>query len=134
MLTLWCIFRSPLMIGTDLTQLDEWTLSLLTNHEVMMLAKHTKNARQVERDAEHVIWCSEQAWDWDGGDSETRYLAVFNLKDQEADVVLPWDVLKDYGVCTKEGLDLWETDVDKCCVSLGESVRLPAHGAGLYKL
>ena len=128
MLTLWCIFRSPLMIGTDLPQLDEWTLSLLTNHEVMMLAKHTKNARQVERDAEHVIWCSEDTWD------DRRYLAVFNLKDQEADVVLPWDVLENYSICTKNGRDLWETDCEKWEVSLGESVSLPAHGAGLYCL
>lgn len=128
MLTLWCIFRSPLMIGTDLPQLDEWTLSLLTNHEVMMLAKHTRNARQVERDADHVIWCSEDTWD------DRRYLAVFNLKDQEAEVVLPWEVLVDYGICTKNGRDLWETDCEKWEVSLGESVRLPAHGAGLYCL
>lgn len=128
MLTLWCIFRSPLMIGTDLPQLDEWTLSLLTNHEVMMLAKHTRNARQVERDADHVIWCSEDTWD------DRRYLAVFNLKDQEAEVVLPWEVLVDYGICTKNGIDLWETDFEKWDVSLGESVRLPAHGAGLYCL
>ena len=128
MLTLWCIFRSPLMIGTDLPQLDEWTLSLLTNHEVMMLAKHTRNARQVERDADHVIWCSEDTWD------DRRYLAVFNLKDQEAEVVLPWEVLVDYGICTKNGIDLWETDFEKWDVSLGESVRLPAHGAVLYCL
>lgn len=128
MLTLWCIFRSPLMIGTDLPQLDEWTLSLLTNHEVMMLAKHTRNARQVERDADHVIWCSEDTWD------DRRYLAVFNLKDQETEVVLPWDVLENYGICTKNGIDLWETDFEKWDVSLGESVRLPAHGAGLYCL
>lgn len=128
MLTLWCIFRSPLMIGTDLPQLDEWTLSLLTNHEVMMLAKHTRNARQVERDADHVIWCSEDTWD------DRRYLAVFNLKDQETEVVLPWEVLVDYGICTKNGRDLWETDCEKWEVSLGESVRLPAHGAGLYCL
>lgn len=128
MLTLWCIFRSPLMIGTDLPQLDEWTLSLLTNHEVMMLAKHTRNARQVERDADHVIWCSEDTWD------DRRYLAVFNLKDQEAEVVLPWEVLVDYGICTKNGRDLWETDCEKWEVSLGESVRLPAHGAVLYCL
>ncbi len=128
MLTLWCIFRSPLMIGTDLPQLDDWTLSLLTNHEVMMLAKHTKNARQIERDAEHVIWCSEDTWD------DRRYLAVFNLNDQEADIALPWDTLEDYGIHTKDARDLWETDCEKWDVSLGESVRLPAHGAGLYCL
>lgn len=29
MMTLWCIFRSPMMIGTDLPQLDDWTKGLL---------------------------------------------------------------------------------------------------------
>ena len=31
MVTLWCLFGSPLMLGAELTKLDEWTLSLLTN-------------------------------------------------------------------------------------------------------
>lgn len=128
MLTLWCIFRSPLMIGADLPQLDDWTLSLLTNHEVMMLSRHTRNARQVEWDEEHVIWCSEDTQD------ERRYMAVFNLQDEESEITLPWDVLKDYGIYTKKGIDLWETDTDKNSVSLGGSVIIPAHGAALYCL
>lgn len=128
MLTLWCIFRSPLMIGTDLPQLDDWTLSLLTNHEVMTLSRHTKNARQVERDERHVIWCSEDIRD------ERRYLAIFNLQDKEAEIALLWDVLKDYGICAKNGTDLWERNKDKNIVSLGESVMIPAHGAALYCL
>ena len=37
MMTLWCIFRSPLMVGAELTKLDDWTLSLLTNREVLSL-------------------------------------------------------------------------------------------------
>jgi len=31
LVTLWCIFHSPLMIGGTLPSLDDWTLSLLTN-------------------------------------------------------------------------------------------------------
>ena len=50
MMTLWCIFRSPLMIGTEMTRLDDWTLSLLTNAEVLRLLQHSKGARQLERD------------------------------------------------------------------------------------
>ena len=34
MMTLWCMFRSPLMIGAELTQMDDFTLSLLTNKEL----------------------------------------------------------------------------------------------------
>ena len=35
MVTLWSIFRAPLMIGTDLPQLDDFSLSLLTNEEIL---------------------------------------------------------------------------------------------------
>ena len=31
MMTLWCIFRSPLMLGAEMTKLDDWTLSMLQN-------------------------------------------------------------------------------------------------------
>lgn len=41
MMTLWCIFRSPLMLGTEMTRLDEWTLSLLTNADVLGLIHHS---------------------------------------------------------------------------------------------
>lgn len=34
MMTLWCMFRSPLMIGAELTKMDDFTLSLLTNKEL----------------------------------------------------------------------------------------------------
>lgn len=37
MMTLWCIFQSPLMLGAELTKLDEETLSLLCNKKVLAL-------------------------------------------------------------------------------------------------
>ena len=37
MMTLWCMFRSPLMIGAELTKMDDFTLSLLTNKELLVL-------------------------------------------------------------------------------------------------
>ena len=37
MMTLWCLFGSPLMIGAELTKLDEWTLGLLTNKKVLSM-------------------------------------------------------------------------------------------------
>ena len=39
MMTLWCIFRSPLMLGCELTDMDPWTRSLVTNPEVLELLK-----------------------------------------------------------------------------------------------
>ena len=45
MMTLWCIFRSPLMVGAELTKLDDWTLKLLTNKKVLRLIS-LRRARQ----------------------------------------------------------------------------------------
>ena len=56
MMTLWCIFRSPLMIGAELPKLDSWTLKLITNSRVLQLLSNTSGARQVMRDKLQAIW------------------------------------------------------------------------------
>lgn len=58
MMTLWCIFRSPLMIGGELRDNDSWTLSLLTNRNVLRLLSCSYGARQVMRTEDAVIWSS----------------------------------------------------------------------------
>ena len=54
MMTLWCIFRSPLMIGAELTKLDQQTLDLLTNDEVLHLISQSHGARQVQRNRHYT--------------------------------------------------------------------------------
>ncbi len=71
MMTLWCIFRSPLMLGAELTKLDEVTLKLLTKAPLYQMMKETNNAREVYRDEEWIVWKTA---------SETKkYIAVFNI-------------------------------------------------------
>ena len=55
MITLWCIFRAPLMIGTDLPQIDDATLSLLTNDEVLSLEKNSHGAFLVTKDENQCV-------------------------------------------------------------------------------
>ena len=38
MMTLWCLFGSPLMLGAEMTKLDDFTLSLLTNKKSISYA------------------------------------------------------------------------------------------------
>ena len=45
MMTLWSIMRSPLIMGGDLPQCDAFTLSLLTNPEVIAVDQHSRNNR-----------------------------------------------------------------------------------------
>jgi alpha-galactosidase len=70
-LSLWTIARSPLIIGANLTLLDEQTLRLLTNADLLSIDQ-TATSRQVLRDGDLVIWTADLPGD--------RYaIATFNL-------------------------------------------------------
>jgi alpha-galactosidase len=75
MMTLWAIFRSPLMFGGELRDNDEWTLSLLTNEEVLDALRNGRDARQLYRENERVVWTSN-------GTGGVRYVALFNTGDE----------------------------------------------------
>lgn len=77
MMTLWSIFRSPLMLGCVLPDLDEWTLGLITNREVLALTKKSRNAREIMNAYETIVWQAES-------DDGNIYLAVFNTGSQPA--------------------------------------------------
>jgi alpha-galactosidase len=123
LLTLWSMFRSPLMIGANLTASDAWTTSLLTNAEVIAVDQHSTDNRPVITTESAVVWSART------GTGEDRYLAVFNLRDGEQKIHYEW---KDLGWAAKYSLrDLWEHKESGTADSL--SVTLPAHGCVLYK-
>lgn len=125
MFTLWCIFRSPLMIGTELTLLDDFTKSLLTNRDVLGLLQHSEGARQVFRNEKEAIWCSRDTMEQAG------YLAVFNLG-EEGEVFLPWEQIENYGIRNKDGRELWQgKEMD---LTGKDSIHLKRHGAVLIKI
>lgn len=123
MMTLWNIFRSPLMMGGELRDNDEWTLSLLTNDEVLRLNKHSYGAFQIARNETHAIWGSH---DEDG----SFYLALFNLSDERREVSCP---LEEFSLDEVQVRDLWlHLDLG---LSRGQvNATLPPHGSVLYRL
>jgi len=76
LISLFSIFRSPLMYGGDLPSMDEFTLSLLTNKEVLYINQFSKNNKQLFRHGDIVAWTAD---DPKTGD---KYLALFNAQDQ----------------------------------------------------
>ena len=56
MMTLWCMFRSPLMVGAELTKMDDWTLSLLTNEDLLALLDENCKGTQIERTDKVAFW------------------------------------------------------------------------------
>ena len=71
-MTLWCIARSPLMLGADMTKLDEWTIKLLTNKEVLGVNQASTNNRQLSNDSDRIVWVA------DVPGSKDKYVALFN--------------------------------------------------------
>lgn len=76
MFTLWVMMRSPLIVGANLTRLDDWTERLLTNKDVLAVNQFAYDQRQVAREGDTVAWTAS-------GKDGVRYLALFNLNDQD---------------------------------------------------
>ena len=77
LMTLWSIARSPLMFGGDLPGNDDFTLSLLTNDEVLAVDQHGANSHQLFARENQVAWVSDAP----GGG---KFLGVFNTGEQPA--------------------------------------------------
>jgi hypothetical protein len=77
-MTLWCIARSPLILGADMTKLDEFTLNLLTNPEVLAVNQSSAGNRQLSRKDDLVVWTAEASG------SPDRYVALFNAQSKDA--------------------------------------------------
>jgi hypothetical protein len=124
MMTLWSIFRSPLMLGTELRGLDDWTLSLITNEEVIRVLKHSYGARQIMRTDDTVVWKSK---DEDG----SIYVAFFNTSFSKTYPSVSYRQLGLNG--EYEVRDLW-THEGLGTVTERLGTELNPHGAALLRL
>ena len=121
LLTLWSIFRSPLILGAELPSLDEATLRLLTNRDVLRLNRHSFGARQIVRDDAHAVWVSQ---DEDG----SRYAALFNLSEKPREVSLDLRELEGETFACRE---LWSGEERTAQETL--SCVIEPHGARLFR-
>lgn len=128
MMTLWGIFRSPLMFGGNMPENDEWTLSLLTNREYMKMHSSSFGAREIicdEKNGKGTIV-------WQSNGKKCKYLAIFNTKDKDADV--SFDITRILMPDEKYSLlDIWSGKKTEN-VKNKFKVNIPAHGAKLYKI
>ena len=132
MMNLWCIFRSPLMIGTELTKMDEWTESLLKNRDLLHCLKEGGTPRQLLHTENCAVWQNGSC------------LALFNLSDNEGDVEIPFAQMERNlpGSCGEkksrsvEIRDAWTKKTWEADTTAGAmlSMRLPAHGSAFLVL
>lgn len=98
MISLWCMLRSPLMLGSELTQIDDWTLELITNSEVLKILKDSRNGHEVFRKDDKVVWSAE-------GEDGSVYIGLFNLCESQENISVD---LTQLGLNESyRGRDLW---------------------------
>ncbi|MFJ9870511.1 alpha-galactosidase D [Streptomyces sp. NPDC101165] len=121
--TLWAVAKSPLYTGDDLTRLDSYGLSLLTNKEVIAVDQgDMPPARPVTPSDPQQVWAAKNP---DG----SHTVALFNLADSPAAVTADWSALGFTGKVAVR--DLWNHE------NLGTyknkiTEALPAHGSRLF--
>ncbi len=99
-ISLWCLLSAPLLLGADLDKLDEFTLSLLTNDEVLAVDQDAlgKQATRVAGEGNLLVYAKELE---DG----SKAVGLFNRGEKEAEIVAPFSSL---GVTGKQIVrDLW---------------------------
>ena len=72
LMTLWTIFKSPLMFGGHLPDNDTFTNALLTNPEVLDMHNKSINNRQLFNNGDQIAWTADDPYTGD------KYLALFN--------------------------------------------------------
>ena len=128
MMSLWGIFKSPLMMGGNMPENDEWTLSLLTNNEYMKMHRESTNAHQYLRNEKsgrgEIIWTSNG--------KKCKYAALFNTDNKAkklllnlADILMPDEKYEIYDIWANKSLG---------CFKNTFKAEIEPHGAGLYKI
>lgn len=144
MMTLWCIARSPLIMGGNMPRNDDFTLALMSNDEVLAVDQDSTNNRQLFNRNNEVAWVASVPG------SKDKYVALFNTAPAPAHrrdfgstnpapvaPAQPRSIavsLADLGFSGRVKVrDLWNHK------SLGMftgtfTQQISAHGAGLYRL
>jgi hypothetical protein len=123
LLSLWSLASSPLILGNNLPDTDEWTLSLLTNDEVLALDQDPLGiaAKRVSQKDGLEVWVKDLK---DG----SKAIGLFNRSDADASVTLNW---ADAGLTGSQTLrDLWQHK-DLGSFDQTYSSQVPSHGVVL---
>ena len=125
-ISMWCLLDSPLLIGCDMTRLDEFTLNLLTNDEVLAVSQDSlgRQASRISQYGEAEVW----AKDLEDG---SKAVGLFNRGNNKIDVIADFNLLGLKGKCLIR--DLWrQKDVGE--FENNYKVSVPSHGVVLVKI
>ncbi len=122
-IALWCIFRSPMFIGCEMTLNDDFTLSLLTNRSLLRILNNSHSNRELYRDEKGAI-----VWYAADDDGKRQYLAQFNTGETKTEINTPLHFLGLVSAHIRELFDGSEADV--------REIRslVPSHGVKIYEI
>jgi len=124
LMSLWSIARSPLMFGGNLPDNDDFTLSLMTDNEVLAVNQRASASRQLFSNGSQVAWVAEIPG------SAAKYVAVFNIGDNgDEQVRINWADLGLPAKCVVR--DLW-AHKDEGSVPDGRTFDVKPHASGYY--
>ncbi len=125
-ISLWCLLSAPLLIGCDISKMDDFTLNLLTNDEVIAVDQDPlgKQAQQIIATDNVQVWMKELE---DG----SKALGIFNLSGHDLSVSVNWN---DLGLHANQKVhDLWrQKDLGSFKDSF--STKVASHGVTLVKV
>ncbi len=125
-ISLWCLLASPLLIGCDMTQLDDFTLGLLTNDEVIEVNQDPlgRQAGRVAKEGDLEVWAKDME---DG----SKAVGLFNRGNTNAPVTARW---KDLGLTAPQKVrDLWRQK-DFAVARDEFRAEIPSHGCLLVRM
>ena len=125
-ISLWSMLGAPLIIGCDLTQLDDFTKDVLTNHDIIEIDQDPlgKVATLRKKDGDSEIWARPL---FDG----TTAVGLFNRGPQKTKIVVRGE---DLGISGMQPVrDLWMRR-DLRASKVGYSFDVPGHGAVVIKV
>lgn len=123
MMTLWAVFRSPLFFGGELRLTDNYTLSLVTNPEVINVNQNSEKPLFVYNKGGIAVWQTKI--------ENCTAVAVFNLSDEEKHYKLKFS---DLGIENVRAVrDLWaRKDIQKCENDV--AVSLKPHSSEFFEI
>ena len=123
MMTLWAVFRSPLFFGGELRLTDDYTLSLVTNPEVINVNQNSEKPLFVYNKGGIAVWQTKI--------ENCTAVAVFNLSDEEKHYKLSFS---DLGIENVRAVrDLWaRKDIPKSENDV--AVSLKPHSSEFFEI
>jgi alpha-galactosidase len=133
--TLFAISRSPLILGANLTRLDPFTRSLITNQAMTFMNQSLTYSRTVDAASLPAGFEHARVWrgtvDSPGARNYSEYFAFFNLDDKPVTLKATWKQLGLEGG-RHMAQNVWSDNVFK--ESKEVNVTLPAHGSTVYQV